>query len=88
VALTFGDIQVQMIQYANLQIKTTGNSFTGVASAQTSYSWNNYTYYSDSSFSVDGTFRYIEEVGWGFYTDGDLAIYYVILRMEDFGELH
>ena len=33
VALTFGNIQVQMIQYGNLQIKTTSNSFTGVASA-------------------------------------------------------
>jgi hypothetical protein len=77
VALTFGNIQVQMIQYGNLQIKTTGNSFTGVASAYTSYNWNNFTLYSDRSFSVDGTFRNIGDVAWGFYNDGDLAIYYV-----------
>ena len=77
VALTFGNIQVQMIQYGNLQIKTTGNSFTGVASAYTSYNWNNFTLYSDRSFSVDGTFRYIGDVAWGFYNDGDLAVYYV-----------
>ncbi len=77
VALTFGNIQVQMIQYGNLQIKTTGNSFTGVASAYTSFNWNNFTLYSDRSFSVDGTFRNIGDVAWGFYNDGDLAIYYV-----------
>ena len=77
VALTFGNIQVQMIQYGNLQIKTTGNSFTGVASAYTSFNWNNFTLYSDRSFSVDGTFRYIGDVAWGFYNDGDLAVYYV-----------
>ena len=77
VALTFGYIQVQMIQYGNLQIKTTGNSFTGVASAYTSFNWNNFTLYSDRSFSVDGTFRNIGDVAWGFYNDGDLAIYYV-----------
>ena len=77
VALTFGDIQVQMIQYGNLQIKTTGNSFTGVASAYSSYNWNNFTLYSDRSFSVDGTFRNIGDVAWGFYNDGDLAVYYV-----------
>ena len=77
VALTFGNIQVQMIQYGNLQIKTTGNSFTGVASAYTSYNWNNFTLYSDRSFSVDGTFRNIGDVAWGFYNDGDLAVYYV-----------
>jgi hypothetical protein len=77
VALTFGNIQVQMIQYGNLQIKTTGSSFTGVASAYTSYNWNNFTLYSDRSFSVDGTFRNIGDVAWGFYNDGDLAIYYV-----------
>ena len=77
VALTFGNIQVQMIQYGNLQIKTTGNSFTGVASAYSSYNWNNFTLYSDRSFSVDGTFRNIGDVAWGFYNDGDLAVYYV-----------
>ena len=77
VALTFGNIQVQMIQYGNLQIKTTGSSFTGVASAYTSYNWNNFTLYSDRSFSVDGTFRNIGDVAWGFYNDGDLAVYYV-----------
>ena len=77
VALTFGDIQVQMIQYGNLQIKTTGNSFTGVASAYTSYNWSNFTVYSDRSFSVNGTFRNIGDVAWGFYNDGDLAVYYV-----------
>ena len=77
VTLTFGDIQVQMIQYGNLQIKTTGNSFTGVASAYTSYNWSNFTVYSDRSFSVNGTFRYIGDVAWGFYNDGDLAVYYV-----------
>jgi hypothetical protein len=77
VALTFGNIQVQMIQYGNLQIKTTGSSFTGVASAYTSFNWNNFTLYSDRSFSVDGTFRNIGDVAWGFYNDGDLAIYYV-----------
>ena len=77
VALTFGNIQVQMIQYGNLQIKTTGNSFTGVASAYTSYNWSNFTVYSDRSFSVNGTFRYIGDVAWGFYNDGDLAVYYV-----------
>lgn len=36
VALSLGNITVQMIQYGTLQIKTTGNSFTGVASAYTS----------------------------------------------------
>ena len=77
VALTFGNIQVQMIQYGNLQIKTTGNSFTGVASAYSSYNWNNFTLYSDRSFSVDGTYRNIGDVAWGFYNDGDLAVYYV-----------
>jgi hypothetical protein len=77
VALTFGNIQVQMIQYGNLQIKTTGSSFTGVASAYTSYNWNNFTLFSDRPFSVDGTFRNIGDVAWGFYNDGDLAIYYV-----------
>ena len=77
VALTFGNIQVQMIQYGNLQIKTTGNSFTGVASAYSSFNWNNFTLYSDRSFSVDGTFRNIGDVAWGFYNDGDLAVYYV-----------
>jgi hypothetical protein len=77
VALTFGNIQVQMIQYGNLQIKTTGNSFTGVASAYSSYNWNNFTLYSDRSFTVDGTFRNIGDVAWGFYNDGDLAVYYV-----------
>ena len=77
VALTFGDIQLQMIQYGNLQIKTTGNSFTGVASAHATFNYSSYTYYSDRSFSVNGTFRYIGDVSWGFYSDGDLAIYYV-----------
>lgn len=77
VALTLGNITVQMIQYGTLQIKTTGNSFTGVASAYTSYNWNNFTLFSDRSFSVDGTFRNIGDVAWGFYNDGDLAIFYV-----------
>ena len=77
VVLTLGDIQVQMIQNGNLQIKTTGNGFTGVASAHASYAYSYYTYYSERSFSVNGTFRYIGDVAWGFATDGDLAVYYI-----------
>jgi hypothetical protein len=77
VALTLGNITVQMIQYGTLQIKTTGNSFTGVASAYASYNWNNFTLFSDRPFSVDGTFRNIGDVAWGFYNDGDLANFYV-----------
>lgn len=79
VPVTLGEIQVQMTTSGSrsLQIKTTGTSFTGMASAHTTYSNGSYTYYSDKSFTVNGNFGYIGGVTWGFATDGDLAVYYV-----------
>lgn len=79
IAVTLGDIQVQMATSGSrsLQIKTTGSSFTGMASAHTTYSNGSYTYYSDKSFTVDGNYGYIGGVTWSFGTDGDLSVYYV-----------
>lgn len=79
VAVTLGDIQVQMATSGSrsLQIKTTGTSFTGMASAHTTYSNGSYTYYSDKSYTVDGNYGYIGGVTWSFGTDGDLSVYYV-----------
>ena len=78
-AVTLGDIQVQMSTSGSrsLQIRTTGSSFTGMASAHTTYSNGSYTYYSDKSFTVDANYGYIGGVTWSFGTDGDLSVYYV-----------
>jgi len=79
VAVTLGDIQVIMSTSGSrsLQIRTTGSSFTGMASAHTTYSNGSYTYYSDKSFTVDANYGYIGGVTWSFGTDGDLSVYYV-----------
>lgn len=78
VAVTLGDIQVQMSTSGSrsLQIKTTGTSFTGMVSAYTSYSNSAFTYFSDVTQTITGTFAYIG-TSWGFATDGDLANYFV-----------
>ena len=79
VAVTLGDIQVIMSTSGSrsLQIRTTGSSFTGMASAHTTYSNGSYTYYSDKSFTIDANYGYIGGVTWSFGTDGDLSVYYV-----------
>jgi hypothetical protein len=61
----------------SLQIRTTGSSFTGMASAHTTYANGSYTYYSDKSFTVDANYGYIGGVTWSFGNDGDLSVYYV-----------
>lgn len=78
VAVTLGDIQVQMSTGGarSLQIRTTGSSFTGMVSAYTSYSNSAFTYFSDVTQTITGTFAYIG-TAWGFATDGDLANYFV-----------
>ena len=79
VAVTLGDIQVIMSTSGSrsLQIRTTGSSFTGMASAHTTYANGSYTYYSDKSFTVDANYGYIGGVTWSFGNDGDLSVYYV-----------
>jgi hypothetical protein len=79
VAVTLGDIQVIMSTSGSrsLQIRTTGSSFTGMASAHTTYSNGSYIYYSDKSFTVDANYGYIGGVTWSFGNDGDLSVYYV-----------
>ena len=79
VAVTLGDIQVIMSTSGSrsLQIRTTGSSFTGMASAHTTYANGSYTYYSDKSFTIDANYGYIGGVTWSFGTDGDLSVYYV-----------
>ena len=44
---------------------------------KTTPSNGSYTYYSDKSFTVDGSYGYIGGVTWSFGTDGDLSVYYV-----------
>jgi hypothetical protein len=78
VAVTLGDIQVQMSTGGarSLQIRTTGSSFTGMVSAYTSYSNSAFTHFADVTQTITGTFAYIG-TAWGFATDGDLANYFV-----------
>lgn len=78
VAVTLGDIQVQMSTGGSrsLQIRTTGTSFAGMVSAYTSYSSNAFTYFSDITQTITGTFAYLGTT-WSFATDGDLANYFV-----------
>lgn len=82
VPVTLGDIQVQMITSGqrSLQIKTTGASFTGMVSAYTTYNGasgtQSFTYFSDVSQTVNGTFAYIGS-SWGFSQEGDVANYFV-----------
>ena len=78
VAVTLGDIQVQMTTGGarSLQIRTTGTAFTGMVSAYTTYAYNNYTYFSDVTQTINGSYGYIGSA-WGFATDGDLANYFV-----------
>ena len=78
VAVTLGDIQVQMTTGGarSLQIRTTGTAFTGMVSAYTTYAVNNYTYFSDVTQTINGSYGYIGSA-WGFATDGDLANYFV-----------
>jgi hypothetical protein len=82
VPVILGDIQVQMAPNGSsrsLQIKTTGSSFTAEVSAYTAYksnSNNGFTYFSNITQTVTGTFAHIGTT-WGFATDGDVAVYYV-----------
>jgi hypothetical protein len=82
VPVRFGDIQVQMAPSGlsrSLQIKTTGTSFTAEVSAYTAYKSNGnnaFTYFSNITQTVTGTFAHIGTT-WGFATDGDVAMYYV-----------
>jgi hypothetical protein len=82
VPVSFGDIQVQMAPNGSsrsLQIKTTSTSFTAEVSAYTAYRSNSnhaFTYFSNITQTVTGTFAHIGTT-WGFATDGDLAVYYV-----------
>ena len=55
---------------------TTGTAFTGMVSAYTTYAVNNYTYFSDVTQTINGSYGYIGSA-WGFATDGDLANYFV-----------
>lgn len=81
-AVTLGDIQVQMSTSGSrsLQIKTTGTSFTAMATAYTSYNGASgtpaYTYFSDVVQTINGTYAYIG-TSWGFQADGDVANYFV-----------
>jgi hypothetical protein len=82
IPVSFGDIQVQLAPSGlsrSLQIKTTGTSFTAEVSAYTAYKSNGnnaFTYFSNITQTVTGTFAHIGTT-WGFATDGDLAVYYV-----------
>jgi hypothetical protein len=82
VPIILGDIQVQMAPSGlsrSLQIKTTGTSFTAEVSAYTAYKSNGnnaFTYFSNITQTVTGTFAHIGTT-WGFATDGDVAMYYV-----------
>jgi hypothetical protein len=82
VPVSFEDIQVQMAPIGtsrSLQIKTTGTSFTAEVSAYTAYKSNGnnaFTYFSNITQTVTGTFAHIGTT-WGFATDGDVAVYYV-----------
>jgi hypothetical protein len=82
VPIILGDIQVQMAPSGlsrSLQIKTTGASFTAEVSAYTAYKSNSnnaFTYFSNITQTVTGTFAHIGTT-WGFATDGDVAVYYV-----------
>ncbi len=80
VPVSFEDIQVQMAPSGtsrSLQIKTTGTSFTAEVSAYTAYKSNGnnaFTYFSNITQTVTGTFAHIGTT-WGFATDGDVAVY-------------
>ena len=78
VAVTLGDIQVQLSTGGarSLQIKTTGTAFTGMVSAYTTYASNAYTYFSEVTQAINGTYGYIG-AAWGFGADGDLVNYFV-----------
>ena len=82
VPVSFEDIQVQMAPSGtsrSLQIKTTGTSFTAEVSAYTAYKSNGnnaFTYFSNITQTVTGTFAHIGTT-WGFATDGDVAVYNV-----------
>jgi hypothetical protein len=82
VPVILGDIQVQMAPNGSsrsLQIKTTGTSLTAEVSAYTAYKSNSnnaFTYFSNITQIVTGTFAHIGTT-WGFATDGDVAVYYV-----------
>lgn len=79
VSVTLDDIQARFTTSGgrSLEIRTTGASFTAMASAHTTYNNGSYTYYSDKSFTMSTTFGYPGNQAWGFTGDGDLAVYWV-----------
>jgi hypothetical protein len=79
VSVTLDDIQARFTTSGgrSLEIRTTGASFTAMASAHTTYNNGSYTYYSDKSFTMSTTFGYPGNQSWGFTGDGDLAVYWV-----------
>ena len=76
--VTLGDIQVIMATGGSrsLQIRTTGSNFTGMVSAYTTYSNSAFTYFSDVTQTINGSYAYLGTT-WGFATDGDVANYFV-----------
>lgn len=78
VAVTLDDIQIQFSTGGSrsLQVRTTGNSFSGEVSAYTTYSSNAFTHFADVTQTINSTFAYLG-ASWGFATDGDLAVYYL-----------
>lgn len=79
VAVTLGDIEARFTTTGgrSLEIRTTGPSFSAMASAYTTYNDGYFTYYSAKSFTMSSTFGYPGGQSWGFAKDGDLAVYYL-----------
>lgn len=83
VAVSFGDLQATVSTGGSrsLVIRTTGQSFSSMASAYTTYNGatgaNAFTYYSDKSQTVNSIWNYPGGVTWSFGHEGDVAIYYI-----------
>ena len=83
VAVSFGDLQATVATGGSrsLVIRTTGQSFSSIVSAYTTYNGgtgsNAFTYYSDQTQTVNSTWNYPGGVSWSFGREGDVAVYYI-----------
>ena len=83
VAVSFGDLQATVATGGSrsLVIRTTGQSFSSIVSAYTTYNGgtgtNAFTYYSDKTQTVTSTWNYPGGQTWSFGQEGDVAVYYI-----------
>ena len=83
VVVSFGDLQATVATGGSrsLAIRTTGQSFSSIVSAYTTYNGgtgtNAFTYYSDQTQTVNSTWNYPGGVSWSFGREGDVAVYYI-----------